>query len=325
MMNSFARDRRSFAPEDGAGAGGDDAAATAAAASAAATAADAAAAGQTTPAAKWWDAKDYSAEDKTWLAARGMAEDDPNAALVKAIKGHRSAEQRIGKGLDSIIDKPGKDQPYSEWVAANRAALGLPADEASYKIAPPEGWPKDLPWDTAGEGKARSIALKYGLPEAALQELVALQAGSVMELNASGAAMSETAKRELMADLEKDFGTQTPALITKAKQAAQLVAEKAGLSTEALANLSDVMMDKIGDANVIRFMGSIADMMSDDAAVGLGKGGSMTTTPAEARQQIAQLRSADGEYAKAVKSDNRAEIARLQPQIDRLTKIAAGG
>ena len=119
--------------------------------------------------------------------------------------------------------------------------------------------------------------------------------------------------------------TEAEAVIQRARQGAEAVAMKAGLSSEAVANLSDTMMDKIGDANVIRFMAAIGDMMGDDAAIGIGKGGALTTTPAEARQALAVQRSPEGAYAKAVKADNRAEIARLQPEIDRLTKIAAGG
>lgn len=320
-MNNWTADRRAFAPEgDAAAAGADDAAATVAA-SAAAAAADA----QAAPNPKWWEGDKFADPARLYLTAKGLTVDDPLEAMPKLIDIAANAEKRIGRGLDSIIDKPGKDQPYSEWVAANRAALGLPADEAAYKIAPPESWPKDLPWDTAGEGKARSIALKYGIPDAALQELVALQASTVMDVYGSTAAMSAKALADMMNDLERDFGTQTPVLMNKAKQAAQLVAEKAGLSTEALANLSDAMREKIGDANVIRFMGSIADMMSDDAAVGMGKGGSMTTTPAEARQQLAVLRDKGGDFYQATYERNETKLAQLRPVVERLSRIAAGG
>lgn len=316
----FTRDRRSFAPDGGGP--GDPPPPSPAAGNPPSPAPPA---GDPPPTAKWWEVKDYSPEEQQWLAARGMAEDDPMLAIPKLVKGHRAAEQRMGKGMDSILDKPGKDQPYSDWVAQNRAALGLPADEAAYKIAPPEGWPQDQGWDTAREGKARAIALKYGVPEAALQELVGLQAEAVMEQRGATDAEMTKATAALMADLERDFGTQTPTVITKAKQAAQLVAEKAGLSTEALANLSDTMMDKIGNANVIRFMASLADMMSDDAAVGLGKGGALTTTPAEARAQLATLRAPGGEYYEATAKRDNAAMAKLKPQIDHLTRIAAGG
>lgn len=277
------------------------------------------------PSAKWWEAKDFSDEERQWLAARGLTEDDPLAAIPKMVKGHRAAEQRIGKGLDSILDKPAKDQPYTDWVAKNREALGLPADEKGYEVTRPENWPKDAPWNDQAEAAAKAIAVKYGIPKDALQELVNLQAADAMQTYQSAAAMGEEAKRALMADLEKDFGEQVPKVLHQARLGAQFIGEKAGLNTEAIANLSDVLTDKIGDANAIRAFRVIGEMLGDDTAVGLGKGGGLTTTPAEARAEIARLRSPEGEYSKAVKAEDRAEIARLQPTIDRLTKIAAGG
>ena len=275
--------------------------------------------------AKWWEAEAYTPDERQWLTARGMAEDDPNAALQKAIKGHRAAEQRIGKGLDSILDKPAKGEAYTDWVAKNREALGLPADEKGYEIARPETWPKEAPWNEAGEAKAKAIALKYGVPKEALQELVNLQAEDAMQTWSQAAEMGETAKRQLMADLEKDFGDKTPAVIQRSRLGAQAVAERAGLDADAIGNLSDVLTAKIGDANTIRFMAAIGDMLGDDKAEGIGKGGGLNTTPAEARATLAQMRSPGGDYYKATASGNRAEIARLQPTIDRLTRIAAGG
>ncbi len=277
------------------------------------------------PAGKWWEAKDYTEDERQWLTARGMAEDDPQAALMKAVKGHRAAEQRIGKGLDSILDKPAKDQPYTDWVAKNREALGLPADEKGYEVKRPETWPKDAPWDEASETAAKAIAVKYGLPKEALQDLVNLQAQNAMQTYQDAAAMGDAAKQKLMADLEKDYGDQIKAVIHKARLGAQAVGEKAGLQADAIANLADVLTEKVGDANAIRFMAAIGDMLGDDTALGLGKGGGLTTTPAEARADLARMQSPEGEWYKATAANNRAEIERLKPAIDRLNRIAAGG
>lgn len=328
MLNSLTRsnrfDRRTFAAlGDGAGAGaGDPPPADAAAAAAAAAASNPPPAGS---AAKWWEGERFADPARNYLTAKGLTVDDPMEAMPKLIDIAANAEKRIGKGLDSIIDKPGKDQAYTDWVAANRAALGLPADEAGYQVAQPEGWPKEAQWDTAREGKAKAIALKYGIPKEGLQELVNLQAEAVMEMSSTATALTETAKRELMADLERDYGAQTPAVIQKARQGAEAVATKAGLSTEHLANLSDALMDKIGDANVIRFMAAIGDMISDDGAVGLGKGGALTTTPAEARAELAALRAPGGAYYDATAKNDRAAIERIKPKLEMLTRIAAGG
>lgn len=290
-----------------------------------APAAAAAAAAPAGGAAKWFEDAAYSPEERSWLAAKGLAEDDPMAAMPKLIKGHRAAEQRIGKGLDTIIEKPAKDQPYDAWVAANREALGLPADEKGYAVTPPEGWPKDLPWDTAMETQAKAVALKYGIPPAALQELVNMQAQGVMAAHGQVGAEVEAAKGALMADLQKDWSDQTPAKITLAKQAAQTVAQAAGMDMQAIANMSELLMDKTGDANVIRFMAQLGSMMADDVGQGIGKGGPMTMTPAEARQQLAQLRAPEGEYYKASEKRDHAALAALRPKMDNLAKIAAQG
>lgn len=325
MMIDPARDRRALAPADAAaGAAGDPPPAGGDAAAAAA----AAAAAQQDPAgggAKWWEGDSYTPEEKQWLTARGLTDDDPLQAIPKMVKGHRAAELRIGKGLDTIIDRPAKGEAYADWVAKNREALGLPADEKGYEVARPENWPKDAPWDDKTETAAKAIAVKYGIPKEALQELVNLQAATQMDAYTSAAALGDQAKRQLMTELERDFGAQVPAVMQKARQGAQAVAEKAGIDMAALANLSDVLTDKIGDANTIRFMAAIGDMLGDDVALGLGKGGALTTTPADARAELARLRSPEGEYYKATATGNRAEIERLRPRMDQLTRIASGG
>lgn len=274
---------------------------------------------------KWWEAKDYTDDERQWLTARGMAEDDPQAALLKAVKGHRAAEQRIGKGLDSILDRPAKDQPYTDWVAKNREALGLPTDEKAYQVAKPEAWPKEAAWDDAGEAKLRAIGVKYGIPQDAVQEIVNFQAETALATYKQASDLGEAAKRELMTALEKDYGDQTKTVIHQARLGAQFIGEKAGLDAEAIANLSDVLTEKIGDANAIRAFRVIGEMLGDDSALGLGKGGTLTTTPAEARAELARLQSPEGEWYKATAANNRPEIERLRPTIDRLNRIAAGG
>lgn len=322
MMIDPTRDRRSFAPADGDG--GDTTQTTTTTAAGDTTTTTGADTTQTT-AAKWWESDAYSADERQWLTARGLTEDDPLAAIPKMVKGHRAAEQRIGKGLDTILDRPAKDQPYTDWIDKNRAALGLPADEKGYEIARPEAWPKDAPWDEASETKAKAIAVKYGLPKAALQELVDLQAANTLDTYKQAAALGDEAKRTLMADLEKDFGDQTKTVIHQARLGAQFIGEKAGLDAEAIANLSDVLTEKVGDANAIRAFRVIGEMLGDDTALGLGKGGGLGTTPAEARAELARQQSPEGEWYKATAANNRAEIERLKPTIDRLNRIASGG
>lgn len=277
------------------------------------------------PTSKWWEGERFADPARQFLTAKGLTVDDPMEAMPKLVDMAANFEKRIGKGLDTIIDRPGKDEPYADWIAKNREALGLPKDEAGYQVQRPEAWPKDAPWNDASEAKVRAVGVKYGLHPEAVQEIVNIAAQDALQTYQDAAAMGEEAKRTLMADLEKQYGDQTPKVIQKARLGAQAVAEKAGLQMDAVANLSDVLTDKIGDANAIRFMAAIGDMLGDDNALGLGKGGGLTTTPAEARAELARLRGPDGEYAKAFAKGDRATMEQLRPKMDSLTRIAAGG
>jgi len=312
---------RLFATEGGAA--GAAAAAEGAAAdtgAAAAASGDAAAAS----AAKWFEAADYSAEDRAWLAARGLAEDDPLKVLPKTIHGHRAAEQRIGKGLDTIMDRPAKDQNLADWMRSNGAILGLPDKEEGYTAAPPEDWPKDAAWDTELEAKARKVAFEAGVPPDVHKAYVGLFAEKIKQMDAAAKEGMVKAQGDMMAELQRDFGAQTGARITAAKQAAQLLAEKAGMSTDQLSGISQVLAAKTGDAGVIRLFAAMADMMGEDTAVGIGKGGPLTMTPAEARAELARLNAPEGEYAKAFSAQDARAMAALKPRIEQLSKIAAG-
>ena len=149
-----------WAPEDGGAAAGDAGAADAAAAAAAAAQAGAG----DPPAAKWFEGDLLTADERTWLGSKGLNLDDPLQAIPKLVRGHRSAEQFMGKGVERIIERPADGQAYAEWARANAAALGLPEKAEGYEIAPPESWPKDAQWDTAFEAEFRKVAFEEGLP-----------------------------------------------------------------------------------------------------------------------------------------------------------------
>lgn len=336
LIDRFVRDRRAFAPDgDGATPPAGD---TPPAAPPAATLPPAAAPGEDTPpappagdtppggeapAAKWWEG--LSDPHKAYLTPKGLTVDDPLQALPKLIDIAANAEKRIGKGLDSIIDRPAKGQDYGEWARANAEALGLPADAAGYEVKPPSDWPKDLPWDSAAEGAAREIALKHGVPKAAHDAYVTFQADAMKRLAAEADAGSAKAKAEMMAELQRDWGGQVQAKVTLAQQAAQVLAEKAGLTSEGVEALSQTLSAKTGDAGVIRIFAAVAEMMGDDSGFAMGRGAqTLGTTPAEARAEIARFESADGEYGKAFKAGDQVALAGLKAKRDQLYKLAAG-
>lgn len=278
------------------------------------------------PAAKWFDAADYTPEEREWLTAKGLAVDDPSAVLPKLVKGHRSAEQRIGKGLDSIMDRPKEGQAWSEWARANASALGLPEAEDGYKVERPDGWPKDAPWNDDLAGKARKIAFDHGLPPQALGAFTQLYAAQIASMNDAVDQQLEQSRAAMMGDLEKDWGAAMPQKLALARQGAQQLAQAAGLGTDALELFSASLSPKVGDAAVMRMFAAVGEMLGEDSAPGLGKGGGLAMTAAEAQAELGRsFLAPDSPFAKAMKDNNRAEIERLRPEYDRLNRIVAGG
>lgn len=303
----------------GAGAGGGEGAGAGAGGEGAGAGAGAGAGG----AAKWWEGSDYSPEERQWLTARGLAEDDAAKVLPKLVKGHRAAEQRLGKGMDTIMDRPAKDQKLTDWMRGQKEVFGLPETEADYQIARPEGMKDGIAWDGEFEAAAKKLAFEQGLLPAQLQAITDLYAGKVGAMAQAADAAYEAANAKLMEGLTRDWGKETPAKLAQARQAAHVLAEKAGLDAAGLEAVSATISQKAGDAATIRMFAALAEMMGDDKMV-QGAGGKLGTTPAEARAQLAQMQSPDGAWAKASREGNHAEIARLRPEIERLSKLAAG-
>lgn len=334
------------APEDGAGAGADTAAAgagddtiagsagndTAAGAgndTLAAGGDDTVAAGDPPAASKWWEDKRYDEATQAQLKALGLTVDDPLDA-VKSLAGmERAAKVKLGKGVDQLMEKPGKDQDVGEWLRKNGDTFGIPESPEKYDIKPPEGWPKDQQWDSDFEAEARQLAHDAGIPGAALQKFTDLYAGKVSKLMGDAETDLQQANDAMQTDLQKDWGDQYDAKIAQVQQISSVLAEKAGLDADAMSSLAATLKPKIGDANTIRLFAAVAEMAGDDVAGGLGAGGGATgVTPAEARARLEEMKAPGSEYSKAAeearKTGNRARFNELHKSYLSLTKIAAG-
>lgn len=314
-MNRFIRFPLFRAPSDegapGGAAAGDQAAGAQAAAGAAA-------------AAKWFEAADYSPEEREWLTAKGLAVEDPAAVLPKLVKGHRSAEQRIGKGLDSIMDRPKEGQSYAEWARANAAALGLPEAEDGYQVERPEGWPKDAPWNDDLASKARKIAFDHGLPPQALGAFTQLYAAQIASMNDAVDQQLEQSRSAMMGELEKDWGAAMPQKLAQARAGAQQLAQAAGLGSDALELFSAALAPKVGDPAVMRMFAAVGEMLGEDSAPGLGQGGGLAMTAAEAKAALDTEYGPDSEWARAGASRDHAKIAQLKPRFEQLSRLASG-
>lgn len=274
---------------------------------------------------KWWeDEKNYSADEQQWLTAKGLADEDITPHIPKLIKGWRSAEQRLGRPADQIIDRPGKDVSVSEWMRENREVFGLPEDAKGYEIKAPEDWPKDAQWDGELENEIRTIAFEESVGPGALQRFTEAYAGRVMKYLDDADQELQQANTEMRAALQKDLGNQVDAKIRVGQKALEAFAQKAGVGQDEILLAVKSLSKETGDANAMRIFIAAGEMMGDDV---LGEdfastGSSFGMTPADARAELEKMKAPDGDWYKAVGSGNRAEIERLKPQMDRLAKIA---
>lgn len=285
-----------------------------------------AAAAPAAPTTNWWEGQAYSAEERNWLTARGLTKPDLAEVLPQVLKTARNAEQRIGKGLDTIMDRPAKDQPLPAFLKANAAVLGLPDTAEAYAVQPPADWPKGAAWDADLEAQARQVAFENGVPREAHNAYVAMFAEKIKSMFGAAEADLSAAKTKMMGELEADWGQQTDVRVNLARQAAQAFAAKAGLSPEAMAAMGSALARGTGDAAVIRMFAAIGEAMGEDTIVALnaGGGGGLTQTPAEARAELAQLQGQGGDWYKAVAANDRKAMAGLQPRMDQLRRVAAG-
>ncbi len=278
------------------------------------------------PAAKWFENNELmSAEEREWLTARGLNLDDPLQAIPKLVRGHRSAEKHIGRGVDKIIERPGDGQAYSEWARANATALGLPEAADGYEIAKPESWPQDATWDSDFEAQFRTVAFEEGLPPAAVNRLVGIYADKIKGLNELADQGYERANAQMMTDLNREFGEQVPAVLARAQQGAQAVAQAAGMDMQAVEAITARLSKDSGDAQVIKFMAKIGEMMGEDNLLRANGGQQgLGATRADAEAALSEFMKPDGEWAKASATRDTAAINRLRPKFDQLTKAVAG-
>lgn len=272
----------------------------------------------------WWEDKRFSDEQRQTLTGSGLTVDDPLDAVAKLADMERNAQKRLGAKPDSLMPKPAEGQDLAEWRRQNAEIFGIPEDAAAYKIDRPENWPENAPWDEKAEARVREVALKHGIDNAALQDIVNVQAERMAELVGETETQLQASSAQMMQELEGEWGDQFNGNLTRAKQAAAAIAEEAGFGPEHMQQLSNTLAKGTGDANVIKLFATIGKMMGEDTLTAGGGGGSpMGMSPAEARAELQRLQSPEGEWFKATADKNRAEIERLKPRMEALRKIAS--
>lgn len=322
------------APEDGTGGGGDGGD-PAAAAGGGGEDDDAYAAGDGGDPgggseAKWWEDKRFDETTQGQLKALGLTTDDPLDAVTKLTQMERAAKQKLGKSADQLMDRPGEGQDIAEWMRQNGEVFGVPENAEGYKIAPPDDWPKDAPWDTEFESKARELAHKMGMPNDVVQAFASLYAGQVKGMLGAAEQDLQQSMAAMQEDLQKDWGNQYDAKVSQAQQAFSLLAEKAGLDQDAMTSVAQVLKGKVGDANIMRLFAAVGDAAGEDMAAAIGKsGGSMGQTPADARAALEAMKAPESEYqkeaAKVRNGGSRTRYNELHQQYLHLQKVASQG
>lgn len=325
-----------FRTADGAGGGaaaadaGTDPGAAAAAAAAVAGAGDPAAGAadaSAQPAPKWWEAGALSDAQRQHITVKGLTVDDPVEAIAKLADMHKHAETRLGVPADQLVAKPKQGETVEAWMKSQAKLFGLPEAPEGYDLKPAlAALPKDVPFDSALDGAVRKAAFEAGVTPAQLQAVVGAYVGRLGDELSAAQTQMDTARTEMMTQLQADWGDQTPGRIGAAKGAFQALAAKAGLDAGGLAEALGAFEVKGGSANLIRLGHALAEMMGEDMLAGGGQtgGGGMAMTPADARQKLAQLREPGGAYYEASAKGDSTAIRRLQPEIERLTRIASG-
>lgn len=275
------------------------------------------------PTPKWFEGDGWDADARSFIEAKGLTKfEDQNAAISHLIGMGQAADKRFGRPLDSVIDKPGEGQSLAEWRRQNAGVFGLPDKAEGYDVTRPADLPDSIAWDSDLEGRFRAVAHERGLSQDDVQALTGLYAEQVKTILKNADTETERANEAMLADLKKTHGDQIDQLVAQAQQAAQVVGEKAGLDAGGIQAVASVLTAKAGgDAAAIRFFAALSGLMGEAQGLGFGKGGG-SMSAADAQAKLDALRKPGGDFYEAKTAAAR---EKLYPEMERLSKIAAGG
>lgn len=233
---------------------------------------------------------------------------DPDTSAYVQAKGWQSPAdlltsyrnlEKFAGGSKNLLELPGLDADPTAWDSVyNR--LGRPENPDGYDIKPPEGGDKDLvDW-------FKQTAHKNGLTakQAAtlFNEWNTLTGERMQQIQQAQAQQSEQA----VADLRKEWGQAFDQQIDAGRRAAAAL----GYGEEQLSTLES----KLGTADMLKLFATLGSKMGEDSFAGGDRdSGGFGTTPAAARQQIADLKMDKnfmGEYLKG-NPDAVAKMKRL--------------
>lgn len=203
-------------------------------------------------------------------------------SLADLVRGFDNAQQLIGKPTERLVEIP--TNPDATVTRSVLERLGLPKDEANYKIEPikVKGAEKFFPPDSAGMKTLQVAAHKLGILPGQLHGLVSRFAEMTVE-NATAMQTAENARiAESVDALKTELGEAFDGTVAKANFAINKLGEdKAGAD-----KIRDALNDKgLGtDGTIIKMLAKIGDLFAESTSGGDKPdfGGGMTPDNAKA-------------------------------------------
>lgn len=262
--------------------GGGEGAATTAAPAAATSAAPAAN-------APWYG----QADEATAAYIQNKGWDNP----IKAIESYRNLEKFAG-GSKNLLELPGPDATPDQ-LNAFYGKLGRPNDPTEYGIKAPEGGDPELTdWFAK---TAHSAGLNAKQAQTLFNQWNEMAGGKVQAMEAQ---QRENSEKEIQA-LKREWGQGYEKQIDMGRRAVAAL----GFKQEQLSAYEA----KLGTAEMLKLFSVLGSKMGEDTFDGgerSGSSGGFGTTPAQAQQQIADLKS-DKEFMKAYMAGSKDHVAKM--------------
>lgn len=240
-----------------------------------------------------WGAE-FDEDTGAYVSAKGWK--SPTDLLTS----YRNLEKFAG-GSKNLLELPGENASED---ALNQfyAKLGRPEAAEKYGFDVPEGGDPELTnW-------FKQTAFKHGLSQKQAQSLFADWNGMSGSMQEKLTAQRAEESQRGMAQLKSEWGQGFDKMIDSGKMAVRAL----GLDEAKLAQFED----KLGSAEMLRLFATLGSKMGEDSfAGGERDGAGFGTTPAAARQQIADLKM-DKEFMSQYMNGNPDAVSKMKRLMD---------
>ena len=240
----------------------------------------------------------FDEDTNAYVSNKGWKE--PSDLLMS----YRNLEKFAG-GAKNLLELPPEDAS-PEALEAFYTKLGRPADPNEYGLKAPDGGdPAMVEWF---KGTAHKLGLSAKQAQSLFTEFNGMSGSMQEKLQTQMAQESEKA----IGTLKQEWGQAYDQMIGAGRRAATALGYDAG-------RLSAIE-DKLGTAEMLRLFATLGSKMGEDSFAGERSEGGFGTTPAAAKQQLADLRLDKGFMDKYLAGDRDA-VSKFQ----RLMEAAHAG